>query len=71
MSVNNIYRKRGEAIIDRHTYRVTVVLDGDPYWDEGIRFYHSKGRRGNKRQIFNHQYRMYRTWKHNRKYQWK
>ncbi len=45
------------------------------YWDEGINFHHSKGRKWDRRswkkQITNYEYRMYRTWKYNRKNQWK
>ena len=70
MSVNNFNRKRGYTITDNHAYRVLVVLDDDPYWDEGLNYYKSKGKRGNKKQIFNYQRRMYRTWKHNRNTQY-
>jgi len=43
------------------------------YWDEGITYY-PKYRRGFKNSgkcIMSYQVRMYRTWKHNRKTQWK
>ena len=44
-----------------------------PYWDEGILFYprYRKGFKNSHKCIFNYQVRRYRTWKHNRKTQWK
>ena len=42
----------------------------EPYWDEGYNYYRSKGKRKLKK-IFVYQVRMYRTWKYNRKKQWK
>lgn len=44
-----------------------------PYWDDGMIFY-PKYRRGYKnpnKYIQSYQIRMYKTWKHNRKQQWK
>ena len=49
---------------------VTKTNYGDPYPDEGVRYSHTRGFRRRK-QIFNFQRRMYKTWKHNRKTQWK
>ena len=51
-------------------------FDNDPYWDEGVHFYpnHNRGfaAYGNrKKQIYPSQRRMYKTWKHNRKTQWR
>ena len=66
MSVNNFHRQRGDTFTDNHTYRVLVVLDDDPYWDEGLRFYPPyKLGSGNdkKKRILKYQVRMYRTWK--------
>jgi len=43
------------------------------YWDEGISFY-PKWRAGYKnsgKYIMSYQVRMYKTWKHNRRTQWK
>lgn len=52
-----------------------------PYWDDGIRTHHrrtvntmvgSKNYRCWKRnELMHYQYRMYRTWKHNRETKWK
>lgn len=73
MSVNNLNRQRGCAITDNRTYRIIVVLDDDPYWDEGLKFYptYKRGFKNTNKRILNYQRRMYRTWKHNRKTQWK
>ena len=52
---------------------VTNYSIREPYWDEGINFY-PKYRRGYKnpgKRIMSYQVRMYKTWKHNRKTQWK
>lgn len=45
----------------------------EPYWDEGIMFYprYRKGYKNPNKTIMSYQVRMYRTWKHNRKTQWK
>jgi hypothetical protein len=46
----------------------------DPYWDEGIKFYpqyHMGFGQKKKRRLMMFQVRMFRTWKHNRKTQWK
>lgn len=44
------------------------------FWDEGVYFYKSKGIKRRKKlnsEISFQEYRMYRTWKYNRKKQWK
>lgn len=75
MSINNLKRQRGDSYTNNHTYRINVVLDDDPYWDEYIMLYpnHNKslGHKHKQKRIFIYQRRMYRTWKHNRKHQWK
>lgn len=73
MSVNQFFRQRGRYLTDSHTYRVMVVIDEDPYWDEGLNFYpkNRKGFKCPKKRILSYQRRMYQTWKHNRKTQWK
>lgn len=73
MSVNKMKRQRGDSYTDNHTYRVKVVLDDDPYWDDGLVFYpkYRKGYKNSNKRILNYQRRMYRTWKHNREHQWK
>lgn len=74
MSVNNLKRQRGDSYTDNHSYRINVVLDDDPYWDEGLRFYPTKNKsviKWKKKRLLSYQVRMYKTWKHNRKHQWK
>ena len=62
MSVNFNRAKYNKAKTNRE-YRNLLLDDLYPiYWDEGITFY------GN---ILSYQKRMYRTWKYNRKTQWK
>jgi len=58
----------------RKEYKIVTDPDyKDPYWDEGVNYY-PKYRRGFKnpnRFLLSYQIRMYKTWKHNRKTQWK
>jgi hypothetical protein len=56
----------------RKVYNI-VTRGLDPYWDEGISFYPSyrKGFKNPTKRIMSYQVRMYKTWKHNRKTQWK
>jgi hypothetical protein len=49
---------------------VTNDRMSEPYWDEGIIYHRSRGRRKNK-EILKWKYGEYRTWKYNRKKQWK
>lgn len=57
-------------------YKIITRAD-DPYWDEGWTYHRPKGQRSRitaswkKKQLLMYQVRMYRTWKHNRKTQWK
>ena len=44
-------------------YKIMVINDAYPlYWDEGKVTYNG---------LYKYEYRMYRTWKYNRKTQWK
>jgi len=58
----------------RREYKIVTNPDyGDRYWDE-YTIYYPKYRRGFKnpiKGIMSYQVRMYKTWKHNRKKQWK
>jgi hypothetical protein len=73
MSINR-NRKKYNLSNNNHEYRILWLKDYyPPYWDDGTN-YHHEGRIGFKHSnkcIMNFQYRMYRTWKHNRKTQWK
>lgn len=70
----NYNRAKYNKGFDRRGYK--ILLNDDlfpPYWDEGI-YFHPKYRRGYKnpnKTIYSYQKRMYKTWKHNRKTQWK
>jgi len=58
----------------RKEYNIITNLDYlDPYWDEGISLYPMlrKGFKNSKKRLMSYQVRMFRTWKHNRKTQWK
>lgn len=72
MSVN-FNRSKGKNILNSREYKHKVVIDLEPYWDEGWSYYpkwkptHSKP----KKRLLYYQVRMYRTWKHNRKTQYK
>lgn len=55
-------------------YHILRCIDQDPYPEEyGYYQKRKRGRRGGRksRLIWGHQIRMYKTWKHNRKHQWK
>ena len=73
MEVNRYCKAKCSTTTDRHEYRI-LSHDTDPYWDEGLIFYpNSRKGFGNrkKKQILMYQVRMYKTWKHNRKSQYK
>ena len=62
-----------EKTTNRREYKILTTVDQDPYPDEGVKYY-PKFRRGFKnphKTILSYQIRMYKTWKHNRKNQWK
>ena len=75
MSVN--FNRAGQKwITDRRTYNIKVIYDDDPYWDEGLHLWPNWNTRyednwKRRKQLFSYQMRMYKTWKHNRKTQWK
>lgn len=66
--------KRVKSTTNSREYRIlTNPINKDHYWDEGKMFYpqNRRGFKNSNRQILSYQVRMYRTWKHNRKKQWK
>lgn len=70
----NINRARLYKAKTNKEYKALKWLDDyGYYWDEGISFYprYRRGYKNSNRQIMSYQVRMYRTWKHNRKTQWK
>lgn len=65
--------KVARTTICRKEYNVITRGLDDPYWNEYLNLYPKK-RRGFKnpnKRIMSYQIRMYRTWKHNRKTQYK
>ncbi len=75
-------RNKLKQVEDDRTYRILLLNKRfPPYWDE-CRQRHSRrtlnSREGSKnrfswkrKEIFSYEYREYRTWKYNRKTQWK
>lgn len=62
-----------EFTTNSRVYKIITTIDDDPYWDECITFY-PKWRPGFKnsgKPLMAFQIRMYKSWKHNRKTQWK
>lgn len=56
----------------RKEYKIVTTGMCIPYWDEGYNYYKlSEWKKNNKRRLLMYQVRMYKTWKHNRKTQWK
>lgn len=65
--------KIARTTTSRKEYKVVTRCLDVPYWDEGLNLY-PKIRWGYKnpnKRIMSYQIRMYKTWKHNRKKQWK
>ena len=59
---------------NRREYRIIWLNEEfPPYWDEGMYLYPSyrRGCHNPNKRILSYQVRMYRTWKYNRKTQWK
>lgn len=70
--------KLNKANDHRDYMRILLDTEYGMYWDEGIKFYprYNKGTKKDRTKFFrkqkmSYQYRMYKTWKHNRKTQWK
>ena len=65
--------KIAKTTIYRLEYKVETRGLKDWYWNEGIIFYPKirSGFKNSNRQLMSYQIRMYKTWKHNRKTQWK
>ena len=57
-------------------YKILTTIDQDPYWDECMKFHNTKTPRCDsnwkrRRTLTPFEVRTYKTWKHNRKTQWK
>lgn len=77
MSKSSFTRGITDTVIDNRTYHIIAHIDPDPWWNECVKYHRTpnndwrKGKNWKKRRLLNYQVRMYRTWKHNRRYQWK
>lgn len=79
----SIHKNRNEVkyLTNRRTYHILTTIDQDPYAEEFWSTHHRrtfKSMKGSKnlcswkrKVIYQFQYRMYRSWKYNRKNQWK
>ena len=75
MSINT-NRARLNKAKDNREYRIIFLKEMyPPYWDDGhsfkLRPRYRRGFKNPNKQIYTPQVREYRTWKHNRKTQWK
>jgi hypothetical protein len=73
MSINR-NRARLNKAKDNHQYRIIWINYEYPrYWDEMYHKYprYKRGFKNPNKRIFSYQVRMYKTWKHNRKTQWR
>ena len=72
MSIN-FNRSKGKLFNDRRVFKIQIILDTDLYADEGIAFHpeYRKGFRNPCKHLRQFQVRRYRTWKYNRKRQYK
>lgn len=67
-------KTRIKTTMHRREYHILFLKEEyPPYCEEGVNFYpkYRRGYKNSKKQIMSYQVRMYRTWKHNRKTQWK
>ena len=70
----NTNRAKLKKAVDNATYRrIWIKFEYPAYWDDGIATYprYKRGFKNPTKTIFAYQVRMYKTWKHNRKTQWK
>jgi len=70
---NNKNSKLSKTTTNRKEYKIESNPDyKDWYFDECWNYYKQhECKKNNKRRLVMYQVRMYRTWKHNRKTQWK
>lgn len=65
--------KIAKTTCDGRTYKLLTTIP-ERYDDEGWSVHHPKtgpARKWKKKELYKFQVRMYKTWKHNRKTQWK
>ena len=73
MSKNRSRVKLKQAVDGREYRRIIMDKLYPLYWDEGLRFYptYRRGFKNSGKRLERWKVRMYRTWKYNRKKQWK
>lgn len=78
MSINTNRARLNKAKTNKEYKAIRWLDNYGPYWDEGVSFYpkYNPGTSKNRKKFWGKQkmgfqYRMYKTWKHNRKKQWK
>lgn len=73
MSINRNRARLSKAKTNKEYLALRFIDDYGLYWDEGISFYpqYRRGFKNPNKHIMSYQVRMYKTWKHNRKTQWK
>lgn len=73
MSTNRNRAKLNKAITSHDYYLIWLKFEYPPYWDEGCVFFprYNRGTKYHEPKLYSYQIRMYKTWKHNRRTQWK
>lgn len=75
MSKNRNRARLNKAQTNNDYYKILLNTEYPLYWDDGLCTYpvFKRGTSNSikKRRIYSYQYRMYRSWKYNRKTQWK
>ena len=73
MSKNRNRAKLNKATNNKEYWIILLNYEYPIYWDDGIVEYpnYRKGFKNPNKRIFNYQVRMFRSWKYNRKTQWK
>ena len=69
--MKNKNKERVKNETNRRVYKILTTINQDPYWEDYY-LIRPKGKLVWKRkELFSYQKRMYKSWKHNRKTQWK
>lgn len=73
MSKNRNRARYNKAQTNKEYRIIWLDINYPPYWDEGIYLYpkYRRGYKNSNKRIFPSQVRMYRTWKYNRKTQYR
>lgn len=73
MSIHQVRSKLKFARNNNEYRKLLLKVEYPPYWDEGLNFYprYRRGFKNSNKEIEHYQVRMYRTWKYNRKTQYK